>query len=429
MSPDAARPDDDEDWDEDEDEEDWGDEDEEEDAHREARRGGRDDENEEDDEDDEDWDEDEEEDEEEDDEDARDEHDRRNRAGGPVPPSLATPSRPGAANEATVPVPMVHPGEARARDAALIAPLTPPPVDEDDEEEEWDDEPDAVLPQAPQQRPARQNHRTARSNSIQPGHLICGDCGQGNTPTRRFCSRCGSELSEAEVARTPWWHKLRLRRGPRVVPLGTGTGRAGPTSAPGERWRLLFARVKIGITLLVGLGILTYASYTPFRNEVDRRVAALRGSVVGFMQSHYSPVRPDKVTATGTVKGHGADNTVDLNTATYWESPFDPDKQNVKGNIELDVKFNGLVSLNQIIITPGVADAFTDHGRPENLVVEYSNGKQMALTLQDSAKPQKFPLHDATAITSLKITVATVFPSEKHKDVTISEMEFFSLLG
>ncbi|MEU0002526.1 hypothetical protein ABZ069_37075, partial [Streptomyces microflavus] len=357
--------------------------------------------------------------------------DEDDRASGPVPQSLAAPLPPrrsDADSDRMAPIPLVRPGEARARDAALIAPLSSSPAVEEDEDD-WDDEPDAVLPQAPQQRAARQNHRTARSNSIQPGHLICGDCGQGNTPTRRFCSRCGSELSEAEVASTPWWHRLRLRRGPRVVPLSTGTGRADTTAAPGERWQAIFTKVKIMAGLLIGLIILAYASYAPFRTEVDRRVAAVRGSVVGFIQSQYSPVRPAKVTATDSVKGHGPENTIDLNTASYWARPFDPDKQNIKENVVLDVRFDGLVSLNQLIVTPGTADAFTDHGRPRNLVVEYSNSKSTSITLKDSAKAQKFPLPDATAITSLKITIATVFPSEKNKDVTISEMEFFSLLS
>ncbi|MFD5110358.1 NADase-type glycan-binding domain-containing protein [Streptomyces cinereoruber] len=350
---------------------------------------------------------------------------------GAIPSSLAAPlptSRSDEGNDQTVSIPMIPPGQARARDAALIAPLSSPP--EVDEDEDWDDEPDAVLPQAAQQRPIRQNHRTARSNSIQPGHLICGDCGQGNTPTRRFCSRCGSELSEAEVARTPWWHKLRLRRGPRIVPLNTGTGRGGgPTTAPGARWQALFIRAKIMVGLLVGLCVLTYASYQPFRQAVDQRIASVQKSVVGFIQSQYSPVRPEKVTSAGSRRGHGPENTVDLNTVSYWARPFDPDKQSIKGNVELDVRFDGLVSLNQLIVTPGVADAFTDHGRPRDLVVEYSNGKRTSISLQDSAKAQKFPLPDATAITGLKITIATVFPSEKGKDVTISELEFFSLLS
>ncbi|RSS83488.1 zinc ribbon domain-containing protein, partial [Streptomyces sp. WAC02707] len=287
---------------------------------------------------------------------------------------------------------MVRPGDVRARDAALLAPLPSPP--EADEDDDWeDDEPDAVLPQAPQQRTTRQNLRTARSNSIQPGHLICGECGQGNTPTRRFCSRCGSELSEAEVARTLWWHRLRPRRGPRVVPLGTGTGRGDDTTAvPGSRVQAFFAKLKIVLALLVALGMVAYASSVQFREAVDQRVAAVRKSVVGFVQSQYSPVRPAKVTATQSSKGYGPENTIDLNTASYWAGAFDPENQNIKGRVELNVQFDGLVSLNQLIVTPGTADAFTDHGRPRALIVEYSNRKKTSITLLDSAKTQKFPL-------------------------------------
>ncbi|MEU9255924.1 hypothetical protein AB0D66_29295, partial [Streptomyces sp. NPDC048270] len=328
----------------------------------------------------------------------------------------------------TAPTPMVRPQEARARDAALIAPLPSLAMDYDEDEDE-DDEPDAVLPQAPQARPTRQSHRTARSNAIQPGHLICGDCGQGNTPTRRFCSRCGSELNEAAVARTPWWRRLQPRRGPRVVALGTGAGRNEPTVAPGERFRQIYGKVKIVMGCVVFLACFMYASYTPFRNEVNGRVDGVRASALGFIQSHYSPVRPSKVSTKGSTNGHGPENMVDLNAANFWARPFDPDPMHTKDEVVVTVEFDRIVSLNQLIITSGASDAFTDHGRPRELVLKFTNGKVKVITLQDTAKPQKFPLKDATAIKSVQITVTNVFPSEKNKDVAISELEFFSLLS
>jgi hypothetical protein len=65
----------------------------------------------------------------------------------------------------------------------------------------------------------------------QPGELICGDCGAGNAPTRKFCRRCGTSLVDAPVVKLHWWQRVvkpkqgkqagyrrrvRRRRGPRL---------------------------------------------------------------------------------------------------------------------------------------------------------------------------------------------------------------------
>ncbi|MEW2275504.1 NADase-type glycan-binding domain-containing protein [Streptomyces griseofuscus] len=399
--PSPPRPDDadeDDDWD---DEDDWDEDDEDGDGQSDGDDEDEDGQSDGDDEDDA-WDAWDDEDEEEDGEDGED---------GGEPP--------------VVPVPLARPEDALARDAALIAPLPSP--DPEDEEDDWDDEePEAVLPQAPQPRTTRQDHRTVRRNAIQPGHLICGECGQGNPPNRRFCSRCGSELSEAEVARAPWWHRLRPRRGPRVVALGTGSGRTPESAAPGERRRRVFNAIKIIAGVVVLVGSVLYASYPPYRHAVGRKIASVRSSVKAFTESHYSPVRPSKAVAKSFVKGDGPDNSIDLNTATYWAAPA---KKDDEGKMVLTVEFDKIVSLNQLIITPGVADGFTEHGRPNAITVKYTNDRMDFFRLQDSEKPQKFTLTGATGIKTVQITVNEVFPGQKHDDVAISELEFFSLLS
>jgi hypothetical protein len=391
--------DDEDNWNEDDDEDDGDDEDD-------WNEDDEDDWNEDDEDDEDDWNED-------------DDEDRR--------PSVGNVRRPAEQLDQTVPVPLVRPEAARARDAALIAPLPSPP---EEDEDDWFDEPDAVLPQPAQTRRARQSHQTERSNSVQPGHLICGDCGQGNVPTRRFCSRCGSELDEAEVAKAPWWHKLRPRRGPRVVALGsgTGTGRTGPAVVPGQGRQNFVNKVKVIGGVLLCLSCLLYAMYAPFRNAVDRQTASIRAAVKGFVESQYSPVRPSKVSANKAIKGHGPENTKDLNTASYWSARYASEVQSLD-TVTLNVEFDSIVQLDQLIITPGVADAFTDHGRPRLLILRFTNEKTMMINVKDSAKPQKFDLSGATGIKSVSITIGAIFPSEKNKDVAISELEFFSLLS
>ncbi|MEW2811097.1 hypothetical protein AB0929_29020 [Streptomyces massasporeus] len=332
-------------------------------------------------------------------------------------------------HEDTVPLPTVPaPASARDRDAALIVPL--PPVASADDEDLLDSEPDVVLPQAPQPRPARRHRPTLRSNTIRPGDLICGDCGQGNTPSRRFCARCGHELREAQVARTPWWHRLRRRRGPRVVPLDSVTGEPSePAPAPGGGLAALWAKAKVAAGVVICVSCMLYATYAPLRNTVNDQAASLRKTATGFLESQYDPVRPSGVRTENSVKGSDPQHLVDLNTATYWAAPMASRSPGGAGKAVLVVEFDRIVALDQLIVTAGAGDAFTEHGRPRQMLLTFTNEKQMRLQLKDTAKPQKFPLKNATAIKTVRIEITDVYPSDKGKDVTISELEFFSLLS
>ncbi|MFJ7063069.1 NADase-type glycan-binding domain-containing protein [Streptomyces microflavus] len=316
---------------------------------------------------------------------------------------------------------------ARARDAALIAPL---PSTEPVGDEGGDGEPDAVLPQAPQARPGRRERRTARNNVIRPGDLICGSCGQGNAPTRKFCARCGFELREAQVARTPWWRRLlRRRQGPRVVELGTGNGQQDESvPAPEGRLAAFWSRVKFVLGIVFCLSAMLYASYAPFRSMVNERAAEVRKTVTGLIESYYSPVRPAEVVGP-SAKGRGAEHLIDLNTASYWSVPYTKPIAGQRRKAVLVVKFDRLVKLDQLIVTAGAGDAFTQHGRPRQMVLTFTNGKEMRMDLQDSAKPQKFTLEHGLATKTVKIDFTDVYPSDKGKDVAVAELEFFSLLS
>ncbi|MFJ6985405.1 MULTISPECIES: NADase-type glycan-binding domain-containing protein [unclassified Streptomyces] len=316
---------------------------------------------------------------------------------------------------------------ARARDAALIVPVAPAvPADDED----LDGEPDVVLPQAPQPRPTRRHQPTPRSNTIRAGDLICGDCGQGNAPARRFCARCGEELREAEVAPTPWWHRFRRRRGPRVVPLDSVTGEpGGPAPAPSGGLAALWARARVVLGVLVCLSCMLYATYAPFRHTVDDRAASVRRTATDFLESRYDPVRPSEVRTEDSARGSDPKHLVDLSTATYWAAPFDARSPGGAEKAVLVVGFDRVVALDQLIVTAGAGDEFTGHGRPRQMLLTFTNEKRMRLQLKDTAKPQKFPLKGATAIKTVRIEITDVYPSEKGGDVTVAELEFFSLLS
>ncbi|MFI8221229.1 NADase-type glycan-binding domain-containing protein [Streptomyces sp. NPDC085932] len=331
-------------------------------------------------------------------------------------------------HEDTIPIPTVSDEAARTRDAALIAPL--PPAATSDEEDPLRDEPDAVLPQAPQPRRTRRDRLTLRSNVLRPGDLICGDCGQGNAPARRFCARCGFELREAEIVRIPWWRRFHRRRGPRVVPLGTVNGQQGePIPAPGGGFAAAWAKARVAAGILLCLSCMLYATYAPFRNAVNDVTADLRATAKGLLESQYSPVRPAEVSASRSISGHGTKYLVDLNSVSYWSAPYPARSSGKSEKVVLLVQFDRVVHLDQLIVTAGAGDAFTDHGRPRQMIVTFTNEKQLRLQLKDTARQQKFSLDHATAIKTVRIEITDVYAAQKGEDVSIAELEFFSLLS
>ena len=103
----------------------------------------------------------------------------------PPPPRQGPPAQPPAQADARSPAgpPAAPPAQA------LVVPVGQP------------QQPAAPAPKA-RRRPV------APPEPLDPGDLICGNCGMGNRPTRKFCRRCGTDLAEAEVARVPWWRRL-----------------------------------------------------------------------------------------------------------------------------------------------------------------------------------------------------------------------------
>jgi hypothetical protein len=313
----------------------------------------------------------------------------------------------------------------------LVAPVPPRTVVAD--VGDLDDTIPAVLPQPGRARPIRSDWRTRRQNALRPGDLICGDCGQGNAPRRRFCARCGGCLDEAEVVPRRWWHRFRLRRGPRQIAL-TADVPGQPSSwqrieQPGERRRRWFRRAQITGSGVIAFFTVAYVSYPPFQIYVNRESKPARNKIVGVFESQYDPVRPATVTASTFLEGHNPEQAADQFKNTYWAAKFQDGATARQKSRTVTFNFDRLVTLNEVIITAGALDDFTAHGRPRLIMLSFSNGSTMTLTMKDTVRQQKFDLDHAIAVKSVKMTVAEEFPGEKHNDVAVSEVEFLALIS
>ncbi|MEU1885530.1 hypothetical protein ABZ491_08615 [Micromonospora rifamycinica] len=286
--------------------------------------------------------------------------------------------------------------------------------------------PEEVSPQAVRPRVATVGNRAA-TRRRQPGDLICGECGEGNAPTRRFCSRCGDSLRSAEVVRRRWWQRLLPRRGPRVTAAGArpGTPGGGRPGGVGGVLHSIYQRSNaVAAVLLFAIGV-AYLIYPPLRERIN---GAVSGPVTGArdwadrkINPRFVAVRPVQVTGGASVRDHGPELSVDQYRNTHWQVRWDREKPPT-----VTLRFAAEVDLERLIVTAGTAEDYTASHRPKTLHLVYSTNRSDTLTVEDTGEPQTLTLDGADGVTSVQIQVTDVHRAEKGTDVAVSEFEFFA---
>jgi len=289
--------------------------------------------------------------------------------------------------------------------------------------------------------------KTKPTRRLRPGDLICGQCGEGNPPVRKFCSRCGSSLLEAERVKTPWWRRLLrpFRRGPRVVDMedAGATAASGGAAQPGHlsavhsaglrktlgqrdprhAMRKTYRRARLGLGLLVMIGIVAFSVSQPFRSLVLGKVDSAKSKITGAIDIHYAPVHPVTSTANLAERGFPGSNAVDDYLSTYWLARYSAGDYPT-----LTLTFAQPVTLERMIIYSGASGDYLAHGRPSLLVLVFSNNKSTTLTPQDTSKEQTLDISNAVQVKSVKIEVEGTYPgTSRHRDVAISDIELFKL--
>jgi hypothetical protein len=281
-------------------------------------------------------------------------------------------------------------------------------------------------PQAARHRPPPVR-RTAPSRRLQPGDLVCGACGEGNPPVRKFCSRCGESLIEAEVVKRPWWKKLLRTRGPKVVQTANGKDSKGKNLTV-QRFDLRHSvrkglrRARFVVGMLVIIGGIGYAAIPSLRSAVDSRFDTTKGKVLTLVHPTYVPVHALKVTADMAVAGHPGRLAVDEFTNTYWLAPWNGTKQPT-----LTLTFAHKVTLKEMIFYSGVDANYLAFGRPAVLHLVFSNGASDTLTPADTDKPQTLPIKGATSITSVEFQILSIYQGNSGSNVAVTEIELFAL--
>jgi hypothetical protein len=281
-------------------------------------------------------------------------------------------------------------------------------------------QPQAVLPQ--DARPQRAVSKAPPSTTPHKGDLICGECGEGNAPTRRFCSRCGASLATATPVRIPWWRRLFPKRDRSKAKAGSAAGTAAGRR-PKQKRRALPAMMRgvrgiISIVLL--LGGIVYASYAPARTLVNEKVGALLAKGESIVHPQYVPEHPIEARANAAQPGHPATAVIDGFTNTYWAAPATGPEQ------VLVLSFDHPVKVSKALVRVGVSGNFGSTARPHAIHIVYSNGHSQELNLDDKAEAQEVTLKPDGAVTSIELHITSFYRPVSGTDIAVTEIELFS---
>ena len=284
-------------------------------------------------------------------------------------------------------------------------------------------QPAAVRPAAPAARPTPRPTPAAETPPPRPGDLVCGSCGIGNDPARKFCRRCGTSLAEAavHVEKVPWWRRFIPKREKKVLAAGERPKSMAPGGAVGgvrHSYRRVVSVVfqVLLIAALVGV-VVGYAVVPPWQGAVNDLI----GSLGRILQPKLVEIHPSGEATGPAINGHRVQAAFDLNTETFYAEDLVPGAQPT-----LSVPFKPGTSFDKVLVRSGAGKEYRDYARPRILRLEIIAADKSATTkdlvLEDTGELQVF---DVTGrdVTLVRLAVVEVHPAAK-KAVAITEIEF-----
>jgi ribosomal protein L40E len=242
-----------------------------------------------------------------------------------------------------------------------------------------------------------------------PGDLICGKCGAGNKPTRKFCRRCGADLVDAPVAQYPWWKrwfKGRVKAPPTAGARPAQTGRRVPTGL---------------LVVAVVVAVLAAAAWFG-RGLVSPAYQAVLDRVMGT-----DPVNPTRLTASSSAPGAGPERARDGLSNRFWA----PAPRGDGAGEWLQARFGEPTRVVYVVVLPGVSseeEAFLKKGRPKDvelrLVSADGTRKIEDVTLDDEPGAQQFNVATSD-VRAVRMTIKSAYPgSDPGSRVAVAELEF-----
>lgn len=273
--------------------------------------------------------------------------------------------------------------------------------------------PAPVQPGVAAPRPTRRPERDT-DQPLQPGDVICGQCGAGNKPTRKFCRRCGHDLTDAPVAKIPWWRRLFARR-PKTGPEAGTRPRMRRGGRPRRSPRQLLTLLTV-VAIVLGGG---YFARGYVRGAADIVIDRVKGT---------EPVNPTGLEASSSQPGHGPGRARDGKIDRYWA----PASGGAGKGEHLVATFDEPFRLVYVVVTPGVhgkdEEAYLDSFRPKEIRVvitsEDGSTRVKTIELNDGVGADQFNVTGSN-VTKVKLEIMSSYRGKVAGSHTaIAEVEF-----
>jgi hypothetical protein len=214
----------------------------------------------------------------------------------------------------------------------------------------------------------------------------------------------------------PWYRRI-FRRGTRA-PKVAGS-RPQRLHSDTQR-RVSRARRLVTLVVVVALGAAGYWLARPYVGGIVDMVKDRTAEQV--------PVSPTDVSASSSVRGHGAAKTRDGYTNTSWQ----PAAEGQASGEYLEYQFDEPFRLVTLLMFPGADDEqaqFLAEARPADIrvTVTTAEGDTVEKTWKVSDQPgqQEFGVGVSDAV-AVRLAIAAAFGADPGKRVAIAEVEFYT---
>ncbi|MBW3649206.1 MAG: hypothetical protein KY458_01425 [Actinobacteria bacterium] len=285
-------------------------------------------------------------------------------------------------------------------------------------------QPTAQQPSASKMPPRPDPKVKPADKVLKAGDLVCGQCGEGNDPTRKFCRKCGNSLAQAVPAKkVPWWKKLFSRKSRVSKEAGTRGSKVRAAKEASFKVQIVLNTLRRVLMVLAFLGVAGSFAVPSTRNLImDKGRSALR-SAQGLFNPQFDPVNAVAVSASSAIPGREAAFANDLHSNTYWAEGSEGDGVGET----ISFSFENKVDLARVVVYSGAADSsenFLKQPRPKRLHLVFDNDGSADLLLKDQFEPQIFGLKGAKGVSTVNITIAEVYKGQGGSDTAIAEVEF-----
>lgn len=259
---------------------------------------------------------------------------------------------------------------------------------------------------------------------LKPGDLVCGQCGEGNDPTRKFCRKCGNSLAQAAPAKkVPWWKKLFSRKSRVSKEAGAKGSKVRAAKEASFKVQIFLNTLRRVLMVLAFLGVAGSFAVPSTRTLILDKGRSAAKAAQNLLNPQFEPVNAVAVSASTAIEGHGANFANDLGSNTYWAEGAEG--EGIGQTISFS--FENKVDLTKVIVSSGAADSpdnFLKQPRPKRLHLVFDNGGSADIVLKDQFKPQGFGLKGAKGVSKVDIVIVEVYKGQSGSDTAIAEVEF-----